>query len=97
MAIFIFSLSVFKKPCNISKIVTIKDIAKAMTIIAFVPDPTQIIIIGPNATFGRLFNTTKNGSNTFDKNLDNHKIIDTQIPRDVPNYKSCDCFIQSNE
>jgi len=85
------------KPCKISRMVTIKEIARAITIIEVVPEPTQIIMIGPKATFGKLLRTTKNGSNTFDKNLDNHKIIDTQIPRDVPNYKSCECFIQSNE
>ena len=50
-AIFIFSLSVFKKPFNISKIVTIKDIANAITIIAPVPAPTHIIITGPKCYF----------------------------------------------
>ena len=50
-AILIFSLSVFKKPFNISKIVTIKDIANAITIIAPVPAPTHIIITGPKCYF----------------------------------------------
>ena len=50
-AIFIFSLSVFKNPFNISKIVTIKDIASAITIIAPVPAPTHIIITGPKCYF----------------------------------------------
>lgn len=93
LAILIFSLSVFMKPCKMSRIVTIREIARAMTIIAEVPEPTQIIIIGPRATFGRLFNTTKNGSKTFDKNFDNHKIIEKQIPRSVPNVKPDNSFI----
>ena len=46
-AILIISLSVFKKPFKFSKIVTIKEIATAITIIAGVPAPTHIIIIGP--------------------------------------------------
>ena len=93
LAIFIFSLSVFIKPCKISKMVTIREIARAITMIACVPEPTQIIIIGPRATFGKLFNTTKNGSKTLDKNFDNHKIIENNIPREVPNCKSDNCFI----
>ena len=47
LAIFITSLSVFKNPFKFSNIVTIRDIAIAITIIAGVPAPTQIIIIGP--------------------------------------------------
>ena len=46
-AILIISLSVFKNPFKISNIVTIKEIAIAITIIAEVPEPTHIIIIGP--------------------------------------------------
>lgn len=52
-AILIFSGSVFKKPFNISKIVTINDIASAITIIAEVPAPTHIIITGPKCYFGQ--------------------------------------------
>ena len=51
LAIFIFSSSVFKKPFNISNIVTISDIASAITIIAEVPAPTHIIITGPKRYF----------------------------------------------
>ena len=83
-AILIFSLSVLTKPFEISRIVTINDIAIPIVIIAKVPAPTQIIIIGPSATFGRLFNTTKNGSVTFDKNLDHHSIIEVKKPIAVP-------------
>lgn len=46
-AIFISSLSVFKNPFNISSIVTIRDIASPIVIMAPIPAPTQIIIIGP--------------------------------------------------
>ncbi len=46
--------------------------------------PTQIIITGPNAILGKLFNTTKNGSETLDKNLDHHRIIAITIPKIVP-------------
>ena len=36
---------------------------------------------------GKLFNTTKNGSDTFDKNLDHHNIIAIIAPKNVPNMK----------
>lgn len=42
------------------------------------------MIIGPSATLGKLFNTTKNGSDTFAKNLDHHKIIAIATPINVP-------------
>ena len=42
------------------------------------------MIIGPSATFGKLFSTTKNGSDTFAKNLDHHKIIAIATPIKVP-------------
>ena len=48
------------------------------------PAPTQIIIIGPRAILGRLFNTTKNGSNIFDKKSDHHKNMATIIPSIAP-------------
>ena len=50
-AILITSLSVFKKPFRFSRIVTIKDIATAITIIAGVPAPTHMIITGPQSYF----------------------------------------------
>ena len=50
-AILINSLSVFKKPFKFSNIVTINEIAIAITIIAGVPAPTHIIIIGPKSNF----------------------------------------------
>ena len=63
---------------------TISEIAIAITIIAGVPEPTHMIIIGPKATFGKLFNTTKNGSATFAKNFDHHSIIAIPTPNIVP-------------
>ena len=53
-------------------------------IIAGIPAPTQIIITGPNAILGKLFNTTKNGSDTFDINGDHHKIIAIINPNITP-------------
>ena len=53
-------------------------------IIADIPAPTQIIITGPNAILGKLFNTTKNGSDTFDMNGDHHKIIAIINPNITP-------------
>jgi len=87
LAIFIFSSSVFKNPFKISSIVTINEIASAITIIADVPAPTQIIITGPRAILGRLFSTTKKGSATLDKNLDHQSIIAIIIPSIVPDRK----------
>lgn len=37
------------------------------------------------ATFGKLFNTTKKGSETFAKNFDHHNIIAIPTPIIVPN------------
>ena len=84
-AILIFSLSVFINPFNMSSIVTISDIASAITIIAGIPAPTHIIITGPNATFGSAFNITKNGWATLEINGDHHSIIAIIIPIPVPN------------
>lgn len=46
-----------------------------------------MIITGPNATLGKLFNTTKNGSATFAKNFDHHKMIATITPNTAPDTK----------
>ena len=46
-AIFIRFSSVLRKPFRFSRIVTISEIATAITIIAGVPAPTHIMIIGP--------------------------------------------------
>ena len=96
LAILIFSGSVFINPFNIPSIVTTREIASAITIIELVPAPTQIIIIGPRATFGKLFNITKNGSKTLDKNLDSHKIIAIKKPSIVPDKNPYYSFIKSN-
>ena len=44
-------------------------IIRAIVMIAFVLAPTQIIMMGPSATFGREFKTVKKGSNISAKNL----------------------------
>ena len=81
------SLSVFKKPFKISNTVTIKEIASPIVTIAPIPAPTQIIMTGPSATFGKLFKTTKYGSDTFDKKGDHHKQIAIAIPNRTPEMK----------
>ena len=56
-----------------------------------------------NATFGKLFKTTRYGSDTFAKNPDHHSIIAIIIPIPVPNKNpttvsyvvTCMCFIKS--
>ncbi|MPM84738.1 hypothetical protein SDC9_131814 [bioreactor metagenome] len=55
----ILSSSTSLKPARTLIIVTIIDIKRAITIIASMPFPTQNIIIGPRATLGRAFKTTK--------------------------------------
>ena len=84
LAIFIFSLSVSRNPFKISSIVTTSDIAIAIVIIAGVPAPTHIIITGPNATFGKLFNITKYGSATLLRKSDHQGNIAIIIPIPVP-------------
>ena len=49
--------------------------------------PAQIIIRGPSATFGKLFNIVKNGSNTLAKNLLNQSILATNKPITLPSIK----------
>lgn len=43
-----------------------------------------MIITGPNAILGKLFNTTRNGSATLDKKLDHHRMIATITPNIAP-------------
>ena len=56
-------------------------------IIDLMPEPNQIIIIGPNATLGRLFSTVRYGSITFAINLLDHIIDAIRIPIVVPSIK----------
>lgn len=86
-AICIRSRSVPRKPLSISSTVTIIEMASAMTIIAFIPAPTQIIITGPSAIFGRLFSTTRYGSITRDKNGDHQRITASSPPNAAPSRK----------
>lgn len=43
-----------------------------------------LLLLVRNATFGRLFSTTKYGSATFDINSDHQSIIAIIIPKKVP-------------
>ena len=54
-----YILPMIVNPFNISIIVTIKEMASAIVIIAGVPAPTQIIMMGPRATLGKLLSTTR--------------------------------------
>ena len=63
------------------------DIRIDVIIIVFMFAPVIMIRIGPNATFGREFNTVRQGSNTFDKNGLYHNIIANCIPNIDPNMK----------
>ena len=64
---------------------TIKEIARAIVIIAGAPAPTQTIITGPKATLGKLFKITKYGSATLDKKSDHHNKQAISVPIKVPN------------
>ena len=54
---------------------TIKLIKRAITIIDLVLAPAIIIISGPKATLGKLFNIVRQGSNILFKILNSYKII----------------------
>ena len=58
-AILISSLSVERKPLSISRTVTMREMASAMKMMAFVPAPTRMMITGPRAILGRLLSTTR--------------------------------------
>ena len=57
------------------------DMAMAVTIIPSTPAPTQTIIMGARAVFGRAFNTTKKGSKILARVSDHHNIIAIIIPK----------------
>ena len=83
-AILIKFLSVDIKPFNISRIVTIIEIASAITIIADVPAPAQTIIIGPSATLGKLCRIIRNGSATLEAKSDHQSKKAIIVPNMVP-------------
>lgn len=56
---FTLSSSTSWNPAKTLMIVTTMDINKAIITMAFIPLPTQNIIIGAKATLGKAFNTTK--------------------------------------
>ena len=76
----ILFLSHAKKPLRKPIIATIMHIKKVMTIIGLVPIPTQMMIRGPRAIFGRLLRTTIYGSSTFRKVSEHHNIIAATSP-----------------
>lgn len=84
---FILFLSVSMKPLYTVIMVTIRDISKAIIIIDLILAPKKIIIIGPMATFGRLFIIVKYGSITLYRKLFHHKMMAMVIPRMVPREK----------
>ena len=53
----------------------------------FMLAPLHIIIMGPKATLGRLFNTVRYGSNTLARNLFHQSIMAIIIPRMVASRK----------
>ena len=57
--------SVFKNPCKVLIIVIIRDMSSAMTMMAEIPAPTQMIMTGPSAILGRELSMTKCGSSIF--------------------------------
>lgn len=60
----IFSSDTPKYPLSRLIVVITTQIKIPIVTIAFVPIPTQIMINGPKAIFGKLFKTTRYGSNT---------------------------------
>ena len=78
------SVSQLQNPDHSPNMVTIMDIAKAMVIIAAGPAPTSSIIMGPRATFGRAFSTTKNGSKNLANRGKNHNIAAKTAPAADP-------------
>ena len=60
-------------------------IKSAITIIEFVLAPAHIMMIGPNATFGKEFNIVKKGSKTSARNLFKYMITLTIKAIIIPN------------
>ena len=84
---FIYVLFVCLNPTYTLIIVEIVEIKSDINIIEFWLAPAHIIIIGPSATLGKLFNIVRYGSNTCDENGLNHKNAATTIPINEPNKK----------
>ncbi len=64
-----------KNPLRNPIIATIMQMRKVMTIMAFTPMPTHMIISGPSAIFGRLLSTTIYGSKILLAEAEHHKRI----------------------
>ena len=85
--ILIFSLSVLLKLSYIFMVATITDINNAIIMMDVIFAPNHIIIIGPNATLGKLFKIVKYGSIISAILFFHHKIDAINSPKKVPNEK----------
>jgi len=65
-------------------VVIITEIIAPIAIIDTYPVPKATIKIGPNATFGIAFKTTKYGSSMFERRSDHHKSAAIKTPKTVP-------------
>ena len=63
------------------------EINKAIKMIDLICAPHQTMMIGPKATFGKLFKIVRYGSNTLDKKLFHHNILAIIIPIIIDNVK----------
>ena len=83
----IFSISVAINPLSTSKMLTMREIASVMMMMALGPAPTQTIKIGPRATLGRAFKMTRYGSDTRERNFDHQSRLAISVPATVPSRK----------
>src|SRR5690554_3355875 len=68
-------------------VVIMMEMIAPIAIIEVIVGPRATIKIGPKATFGIEFKTTKYGSNIFDKNGDHQRMAAKIVPRRVPKIK----------
>ena len=83
----IFSISVAINPLSTSKMLTMREMASVMMMMALGPAPTQTIKIGPRATLGRAFKMTRYGSDTRERNFDHQSRLAISVPATVPSRK----------
>ena len=74
-------------PLSTSKMLTMREIASVMMMMALGPAPTQTIKIGPRATLGRAFKMTRYGSDTRERNFDHQSRLAISVPATVPSRK----------
>ncbi len=82
-----FNGSVWTKPLWMVIIEMMTFIKRAIAIIAFVLAPTQMMIIGPSATFGREFNMVKKGSRTSATNGFMYMMVLIKKAKAIPSEK----------